>query len=295
MADDSYKLSDIKHEIVFSGLERMMLNGTSASLLPKAVIVAGQPGAGKSALIEVAKLEFATQTAAVINGDQYREFHPQSKGILHLDDKLYAERTDPDVRVWTRRLFWSAITNKRNIIFEGTMRQPKPIMETIVNLKQSGYTVEIWAMAVKKELSELGIMERYEDQKKLYGAGRWTPPSAHEAAYINMPNTLEQIELNSPISRVRVFTRAHECLYDNRPDANKELRKPPTAKQEIMKERDRPMSNDELKNLKKAWERLFDMQTKRCAVGEEISIVRGKLLEFDKAITACFKSQGMIR
>jgi len=170
MGDDSYKLSSKKHEIVFSYLERDLLDGTPASLLPKAVIVAGQPGAGKSAFITFAQLEFAPRKAAVINGDEYRDAHPQAKIILSIDDKLFAERTDPDVREWTKRLLASAIKNNRNIIFEGTMRQSKPIMETIVTLKQSGYTVEILAMAVKKELSELGIMERYEDQKKLYGA-----------------------------------------------------------------------------------------------------------------------------
>jgi len=272
MGDDSYKLSSIKHEIVFSYLERDLLDGTSASLSPKAVIVAGQPGAGKSTLINFSILEFAPRKAVVINGDEYRDAHPQAKTILSLDDKLFAERTDPDVREWTKRLFASAIKNKRDIIFEGTMRQSKPIMETIATLKQSGYTVEILAMAVKKEISELGIMERYEDQKKLYGAGRWTPPSAHEAAYVNMPNTLEQIELNSPVGRVRVFTRAQECLYDNRPDAAKELRKPLAAKQAIIKERDWPMSNDELRNLKKAWERLSDMQAKRGATGVRWSV-----------------------
>jgi hypothetical protein len=296
MGDDSYKLSNIKHEIVFSDLERDLLSGTSAFLSPKAVIVAGQPGAGKSALIIFAQRELAPQTAAVINGDEYREAHPQAKKILLLDDKLFAERTDPDVREWTRRLFDSAIKNKRNIIFEGTMRQSKPIMETIAKLNQSGYTVEILAMAVNKEISELGIIERYEDQKHLYGVGRWTPPSAHEAAYMNMPNTLEQIESNSPVDRVRVFTRSQECLYDNhRPDATKELRKPSAAKQVIMEERNRPMSKDKLQDLKKAWERLADMQANRGAEGEEFSIVRDKLVELDKVITGYFKPKGMMR
>jgi adenylate kinase family enzyme len=286
MTDDSYKLSDKKHEIIFSGLERRMLDGTSASLAPKAVIIAGQPGAGKSALIDFVKLEFATKTVAVINGDQYRESHPQSKEILHLDDKLFAERTDPDVRVWTRRLFESAIKNNRNIIFEGTMRQPKPLMETIAKLKQSGYMVEILAMAVKKELSELGIIERYEDQKKLYGAGRWTPPLAHDAAYANMPNTLEQIESTLPVDRIRVYTRSLECLYDNRPGIIQEERKPPAAKLAVLEERARPLPKDDLEILKMAWARLAIMQAQRCADGEECLVVRDKLIDLEKAVDA---------
>jgi hypothetical protein len=231
-------------------------------------------------------LEFAPQTAAVINGDEYRDAHPQAQTILFLDDKLFAERTDPDVRVWTRRLFDSAIKNKRNIIFEGTMRQPKPIMETIAKLKQSGYMVEILAMAVKKELSELGIIERYEDQKNFYGAGRWTPPPAHDVAYANMPNTLEQIESTLPVDRIRVYTRSLECLYDNRPGITQEERKPPAAKLAILEERARPLPKDDLESLKMAWERLAIMQAQRGADGEECLIVRDKLIDLEKAIDA---------
>ena len=269
-----------------------MLESTSASLTPKVVIVAGQPGAGKSALIEFSKLEFASQTAAVINGDEYRDFHPQSEDILLLDDKLFAERTDPDVREWTRRLFDSAIINRRNIIFEGTMRQRKPIMDTITRLKQSGYAVEILAIAVKKEFSELGIIERYEDQKRTRGGtGRWTPPSSHDEAYVNMPNTLARIEAALPVDRVRVLTRSLECLYDNKLDVTQEVRKPPAAKQAIMDERARPLSKDEQENIKTAWERLYVIQARRGAVGEEVQIVKKNLMEFNK-IAEVNKDQG---
>jgi predicted ABC-type ATPase len=278
MADESFKLPDINHEEIFFDLEREMLNGASASLFPKVVIVGGQPGAGKSALIEFAKLEFATQTVAIINGDDFRDKHPQAEKIIFIDDKLFAERTDPDVREWTRRLFDSAIKNRRNIIFEGTMRQQKPIMDTISRLIQSGYTVEILAMAVKKEHSELGIMQRYERQKQIVGAGRWTPPSAHDAAYINMPDTLSQIESSLPVDRVRVFTRSLECLYDKQLGGS-QARKPSTAKEAILAERARPISKDEQEALKMAWERLSRMQAQRGAVGEECSIVRNKLNE----------------
>ena len=162
------------------------------------------------------------------------------------------------------------------------MRQSKPIMETISKLKQSGYMVEILAMAVKKEISELGIVERYEKQKEQFGAGRWTPLSSHDVAYENMPNTLEQIESSLPVDRVRVFTRSHRCLYDNRPDASKEVRKPPAATQAILEERIRPLSKDELQDLKMAWECLFIMQAARRAAGEECRIVRKNLMELNE-------------
>ena len=129
----------------------------------------------KSKQIDVAVQSFLDAGVAVINGDDYRMSHPQKDKILELDDKKFAEMTDPDVRIWTKRLFDTAIKNRRNIIFEGTMRSKEPLLTTIKRLKEEGYRVDIVVVAVKKEFSRLGTLMRYENQKTAFGYGRWTP------------------------------------------------------------------------------------------------------------------------
>ena len=51
----------------------------------------------KSKQIDVAVQSFLDAGVAVINGDDYRMSHPQKNKILELDDKKFAEMTDPDV------------------------------------------------------------------------------------------------------------------------------------------------------------------------------------------------------
>lgn len=215
--DRAYKLSENQHEAVYKRLERDMLAKSTPGSGPVVVILGGQPGAGKSKLIDIAMRDyFENSSPVIINRDEYRDAHPRSQEILKRNDKKYAERTDPDVRVWTKRLFDTAVKNKRDIIFEGTMRTDMLIMAAIENLRRAGYKIHIMIMAVRGEISRLGMLERYEDQKSVKGYARWIDPASHEEAYRGMPATVRSIEKGSHIESISVYNREGEVLYRNR-------------------------------------------------------------------------------
>ena len=247
MPENKYKLSPKEHEQIFLRLERNMLESSSSSDNPRVVILGGQPGAGKSNLIKLAQQEiFKGCSVATINGDDYREAHPHSKQILKENDKAYATNTDPDVREWTRRLLDSAIKNKRNIIFEGTMRNPQPLMSTIEHIKKQGYKIDIMIMAVQEKVSRLGVIARYEKQKERNGYGRLTSMESHDEAAKNLPDTAAEIEQKSPIDSISVYNRACECLYRN--DHCQEKTSPgKDVKTAIRSEVQRPLSMEEQK------------------------------------------------
>ncbi len=279
--DDSYQLSAEQHEAIFKRLERKMLAESKESTFPRIVITGGQPGAGKSKLIEIAKEHiFPDREPAIINGDDYRSFHPRADEILKADDKRFAERTDPDVRIWTKRLFNSAITNRRDIIFEGTMRNKEPIMETIQRLHEEGYSTDIFVMAVREEVSRVGILARYEWQKEDSRYGRWTPPESHDEAYKNMPDTVRAIESESPIDSMSVYNRAGDLLYENvRQDGV--YKKPPhaeDAKAALMKERARPLSLREQQSLDQQRKAVEQKMLARGAATKEILLAKSIML-----------------
>lgn len=251
MPENKYKLSSADHERVYQELEAEMLSSTTPADEPRVVILGGQPGAGKSNLIKLAQQEiFKGDSVATINGDDYREAHPHSKQILKENDKEYATNTDPDVREWTRRLLDSAIKNKRNIIFEGTMRNPQPLMSTIEHIKEQGYKIDIMIMAVQEKVSRLGVIDRYEKQKERNGYGRLTSMESHDEAARNLPNTAAEIEQKSPIDSISVYNRACECLYRN--DHCQEKTSPgKDVKTAIRSEVLRPLSVEEQEIYKK--------------------------------------------
>ncbi|MDR3279425.1 MAG: zeta toxin family protein [Synergistaceae bacterium] len=271
MPDERYKLPKEDHEYIFRGLLDDMLADTVPQEQPRIVILGGQPGSGKSRLTEIARENvFDNQPVAVINGDDYRAYHPQAENIYRQHDKGFAEMTDPDVRKWTPRLLGAAVKEKRNIIFEATMRNKEPLMSTIEYLKEQGYQIGVMVMAVHEQVSSVRIVNRYEDQKAKGGIARWTPMENHDEAFGNMPQTAEAIERNSPIDSISVYNRAGEEIYRNESAENTFRRPSPGmgAGKAVKEERKRPLSLDERKTIQSKIEDIREKMSNRGANAE---------------------------
>jgi hypothetical protein len=248
MAAESYKLSDETHEEIYELLLDKILKKTEPRETPQIVILGGQPGSGKSRLIEIAnEAVFGNIPAAVINGDDYRAFHPQASEIYSRHDKRFSELTDPDVRKWTSQLLEAAVEGRRDIIFEATMRNKEPLMSTIKTLKEKSCRIGIMVMAVNWQVSKVGIVRRYEDQREKKQVARWTPFESHDEAYRNMPQTVAAIEKESPIDSLAVYSRGGDLIYANGV-AGDPFKRPLAgigADRAIRKERSRPLSPGE--------------------------------------------------
>jgi energy-coupling factor transporter ATP-binding protein EcfA2 len=271
MPDERYKLSGREHENVFKQLLKEMLETTEPQECPSIVILGGQPGSGKSKLTEIARgVFFDDKPVAVINGDDYRQNHPQARKIYDMHDKRYAEMTDPDVRKWTPRLLEAAIEGRRDIIFEATMRNREPLMTTIKHLKEEGYKVGVFVLAANEHASRIGIVSRYENQKFSGKIARWTPTETHDEAYKNMPATVEAIELESPIDHISVYGRGGRELYKNEASGDV-LRRPlpgEGARRAIRNEHLRPLSASEKSNLRDSIEEIRPKMSQRGAEEE---------------------------
>lgn len=271
--DKSFKLSDRQHQTIYSRIEKEQFTGTKPVENPRVIITGGQPGSGKSKLIEMSKKDFPDGNVVVINGDDLRGYHPQSDKILKMDDKKFAERTDPDSREWTRKLFEKAIETKRNIIFESTMREPGPISKTMERLKDNGYHVTTKIVAANERDSTTGIYKRYESQKAERGYGRFSEQSSHDAAYEGMPRTVEHIEKNQLADRMEVYNRDGDQLYVNEVK-NKTWEKQPEAVKAIEQERQKVPSLRQIEKFKHDWREIKDMMQARQASLKEVEQAR---------------------
>lgn len=211
---NKFKLSQEKHDKIYRLLESQIFGGKTGCQSPIAYVLGGQPGAGKSILINSAKEEIDDDNVVIINGDEYRRIHPSSKEILKEYEEDYAFYTDTDVRVWTSDLFEKAIKDKYNLIFEGTMRTNR-ICDTLKRLKNDGFIVNVKVLSVNGIDSIISTMERYEAQKSLEGHGRITPSESHRLAYYGMLDTLEEIENKKCFDTLEISTRDKEIIYYN--------------------------------------------------------------------------------
>lgn len=190
---------------------------------------------------------------------------------MNQDDKTAAFYTDRDTGRWVEKAIAEAKAQRVNIVIEGTMRDGNKVAETMQSLRDAGYQIDARALAVNTQLSQQGIMQRYENQRVDRGSGRMTTPEAHNAAYEGMLHTLDRIEGQKLADRVTIYRRGAEVVYQNEIQGG-QWAKEPQARAAVEAERARPMTTKERQEYIKGYDELAELleRAERQASTEEV-------------------------
>ena len=181
---------------------------------PVAILLAGQPGAGKTELSTML-LSQMRGDAAFINGDDYRRCHPNYQ-------KLYAAYGSDSVSMTSA--FSSAVTEGligqlsdagRNLVIEGTGRTVEVPKSTAELLTGKGYRVEIAVIAARPEVSLASTLLRFYQMNEGGTIPRSTALEAHDNIVSVLPENLDALWTLSSISRVSIWDRELTLLYDS--------------------------------------------------------------------------------
>ena len=193
---------------------RLALRRTHQQKHPLAVLLAGQPGAGKTELSTML-LSPMRGDAAVINGDDYRRYHPNYR-------KLYAAYGSDSVSMTSA--FSSAVTEGlirqlsnagRNLVIEGTGRTVEVPRFTAELLTGKGYRVEIAVIAARPEVSLASTLLRFYQMNEGGTIPRSTALEAHDGIVRALPGNLDALRTLPCISRVSIWDRELTLLYDS--------------------------------------------------------------------------------
>ncbi|MGO1002760.1 zeta toxin family protein [Lysobacter sp. CA196] len=216
MSDNPDKLNKETHKHIF--LEKIVpesnLNSTNAQERPKAIVLAGQPGAGKGGLGRAAAFEFKGDVVQ-IDPDELRKYHLKAEEWQKSSPYGWSQQTNADAGQWARELREAAIEGRKNIIVDTTLGNAKPATEMIKELQAAGYEVEVRAMASHRLESEWGIDQRFTDKIDAEGVGRDVPLAFHDDVYRDLPDNLDKVRGATDIP-VRIFDRSGAELYDSR-------------------------------------------------------------------------------
>lgn len=184
---------------------------------PKAVILGGQPGAGKGGLARTARNELLGDVIN-IDPDELRDYHPRIREFRSAHPYTWSSHTQADASQWADELREAAVAGRKHFIFDTTLSNGSWSAELIRDLQAQGYDVEVRVVASPKLESELGVDKRFLDQLNIDGYGRHVPEGARDAIYDKVPASLDTIhaETTTPI---RLFDREGRELYDSRTDA----------------------------------------------------------------------------
>lgn len=218
-------LDDAEHERIFR--ERIVpreFADAVPSPSPAVVLLGGQPGCGKSGLLDAATDYLSTPTAPAVQivGDDLRDYHPDYRRLLASDDRIAAAATDRDSGRWVEMCLAHARDHRYSVVVEGTMRNPQVPLATAAAFRAAGYQVDAWVMAVDPLSSRLGILARYHEQRAALGYGRFTVDAAHDAAVAGVLESADALQAAGAVDRMLVVARGPELLADLHGDAHEQ-------------------------------------------------------------------------
>ena len=231
LAQASHDISDIKEtgdvqaiesyssEDFDKALERtidFLTFNKNISSTPRAVILGGQSGAGKTTIHRVKMLE-SKGNYIVIDGDTYRAQHPYFREL----QEKYGVNSVDYTKMFAGKMVEAVIDKlsslKYNLIIEGTLRSAAVPINTATLLKSKGYTVDFCLIATKPELSYLTTQLRYLEMMIVDPLqARATPKDHHDGIVKSLVSNSNELEQSGLFESLQVYKRDLEQVYNSK-------------------------------------------------------------------------------
>ena len=173
---------------------------------PILVILGGQPGSGKSNVIELITKRFKYNIIA-LNGDEFKSLYPNYKTINNQNPIKTAEIVQPYSNYLVNTIKQELANKKYNMIIEGTMRTVDVPMSTINEFINKGYKVEAYIVVANYYASRTGCLKRVEIDYISKGIGRAVDSKNHDIAYNNIPHTLSELLKSKKLDNMTAVSR----------------------------------------------------------------------------------------
>lgn len=198
--------------------EDITKNKTSVDC-PVAIVLGGQPGAGKSNIYQIARRRFSNNLVE-LDCDAFRAYHPYYEQIKLMFGKEDGAKTNPFVFRAVDALVEELSDQKYNLIIESSLKRPNTSINNGKMLPPKGYEVELHIMATNKEVSWQSTINRYYEDLKRTGKPRAVPKEFHDKVISNICNSLNTVKESGLMSNILMFDRKQNCLYNMKKDIN---------------------------------------------------------------------------
>lgn len=200
-----YEVSEEKLDEIIEQIYNKMIFGKKPQENPISIVCAGQPGAGKTGLIDKTYSEI--ENSIVLDVDDFRYFHPQIEEILEKYPNDLATFTITFVNRIFKKILAKLIEKKYNLIMQKTLRDDEVIYDTLVPLREAGYTNILRVLAVSEIESKLSTLERSLAVKRTVGYCRWTPLKNQDYAINGLVPTTKAVFEHETCDLVQIFKR----------------------------------------------------------------------------------------
>ncbi|MEU3602276.1 zeta toxin family protein [Streptomyces sp. NPDC006798] len=207
---------------------------------PVVVFVLGQPGSGKTFVVDVACGALEARGGAVrVDRDTYKDHHPGYAAFLAEDVRTAGVRVREETYRWRAEAEARAREGRFDLVVEEALADPAAWLASLAGWRRAGYRIEVVALAVPEAVSQLGVLDRYlrlaEEGRARYVS--WDNQAACAAA---LPRALAAVESGRLADRVTVVRRGADVVYANGPDGTGRWTGPARAAEAVDTERARP-------------------------------------------------------
>jgi len=227
----------------------------------RALLVVGPAGAGSSGLR--ARLA-STHPGLEISRALLCVYHPSYAQLLETSDKSASLCVATDAELWMQALITRAREAGRALVIEHGDPAADSCSDLLLGLHDSGYAVEVHALAVSDGACLLGVHRRYEQRLIECGRGPFTLTAELVRAQRGLPILLERLGRRSAPACVSLHTLAGTERQIGVAHAAAALRA----------EQTRPPTAAEMAELAAGWLQVWGMKQARRASRPDLEVVR---------------------
>ena len=206
---DNYDFIDLNYAVEKE--YALITAGKSPVENPKAYILGGQPGSGKSTLQNMIGIK--SPNTVMINGDEYRSRHPNYEKIYEVYSLESANHTQSFANAVANALTEKLSNDGYNIVIEGTCRRPEVPLKTCNDLKEKGYEVELMIMCCDKNVAWLSTIDRYNRMKEQGKLPRAVPIDKFRETVTNLSSNIDELYHSGAFDEITLYNRHCRELY----------------------------------------------------------------------------------
>lgn len=193
---------------------------------PNIYVLGGQPGAGKSDLIEKTKKELSNNLI-VINADEYRKLHPKYHEIQKEYGDDASSITGKFTAILANAIKEKAILERYNIVIEGTFRQDNVPISTIEQCKANNYMAHVLIKTCPQKESWESCLSRYNNMKEMKEKfpntapyPRYVKKEFHDLVVSTLSTNVKSVFEKSKADTFQVFSREGQIFNSLIDDSN---------------------------------------------------------------------------
>lgn len=208
MADDPKPLTDAEQKAHAARLIEPDLIHSFAVPNPRAVLTGGQPGSGKSYIVNSVGVQFeGLGGVIVIDPDAIRPTLPYMKERIAAGNLDIPDAANIDAGTIAYQMVQIAKEQHRNVIIDGTLQNTGRALDLAGELRAASYNVEFHGMAVNPGLSHARTYSRREDQiaNSPSGFGRGVGDDFHFQATKGYAATVEAFQTKSAVNSMALY------------------------------------------------------------------------------------------